>query len=83
MKNIPMEKQKEIARNWRDMKGAYCKQLRLIAELAAHPDMKDEQLLEAARGLGRTYNMLREVRASLTELSNKTRLYVPIDLNLP
>lgn len=81
MKPIPLEKQKEIARNWREMKQGFYKQQRLIAELAAHPDVTDKMILERVRELGKTYNALREVQHSLRELDRKMMIRYSAGIN--
>ncbi len=76
-------KQKEIAKNWREMKQAFARQQRLIAELAAHPDATDEMILERVRELGKTYNAMRETQKSLHYMLVRHRFEyrAPIDPN--
>lgn len=83
MKPIPIEKQKEIARNWRGMKEGFYTQRRLLAQLAAHPDVTDEELLQRTRELGKTYNQLRAVSKSIYEITIRQRFAyrAPIDHN--
>jgi len=83
MKPIPLSKQKEIANHWRDMKQAFSRQQRLIAELAAHPEVTDQMILERVRELGKTYNAMREVQKSLHYILVRHRFEyrAPIDPN--
>lgn len=81
VKPIPLEKQKEIARNWRNMKEGFYKQQRLIAELAAHPDVTDQMILERVRELGETYKGLKEVQHSLRELEYKNMFRYSAGIN--
>lgn len=71
MKPIPLSKQQEIAKNWRDVKQAFARQQRLIAELAAHPEVTDQMILERVRELGKTYKAMREMQKSLCELDRQ------------
>jgi hypothetical protein len=81
MKPIPLEKQQEIARNWRGMKEGFYKQSRLIAELAAHPEVTDQMILERVRELGKTYNGLKAVQHSLRQLDHKNMFRFSAGIN--
>ena len=82
MKPIPLAKQKQIAANWRGMKEGFYKQSRLIAELAAHPDVTDQMILERVRELGKTYNGLMEVQRFIRDFNRQNpRTYLNIDHN--
>lgn len=81
MKPIPLAKQKEIARNWRDIKESFARQQRLIAELAAHPEVTDQMILERVRELGKTYTYMKELQRSLLDLDRQQRFSFHIAFN--
>jgi hypothetical protein len=83
MTPIPISEQKEIAKNWCGMKEEFYRQSRLIAELAAHPEVTDQMILERVRELGKTYNQLRAVSKLIYEMTLRQRFsyHAPIDPN--
>lgn len=83
MDRIPRSKHDELIALWRQQRKGFIRATHLAAQLFAHPEATDTQVLDAARGVGRAYKAVRETRASLIELHRQGRLYSMIDLTLP
>lgn len=81
MKPVLISKQKELAKNWRDMKEGFYRQSRLIAELAAHPEVTDQMILERVRELGKTYTHMKELQRSLLDLDRQQRFSFHVAFN--